>query len=977
MADNRYYGGITVGAAGFEIGAQAPVDSRFRVKNTEGLLELLTYEGLVSYNEADKKYYRFADGEWKALSVNTPAELEALIKTLIGTETTGAMEFKGATATLPENPGKGDMYKVSGEFAIGEETAKVGDTIVYNGEQWFLIPSGDDIEDTWRPVKVGENTLDQTETLEFVAGDNVTITEDAGKITISSSYEDTHYESKIVVGNESADVADESVLENGNVHFNLVEDGVVRSSHKIVGAGGITVTHAKAEGEDGVNVITIEAPEGAKYDLAAKTENGEATLSLAGTDNTEDKVAVVGDDAVAVTVADGKIKVTAHDTKYTGSEGAEVKVSVVDDGAISAELVEVGYSKLAQDVKDAFASSAENGAKAIADQNKIDIENITKDDGVIDTKIAAINFDPYLIETDIVTGETNGTIKVRDTEVAVHGLQDAAYTTVESLNATAQGYASDAQEAAEAEAARLDAALKSELEGTINGVAAQLANYVTNETYNAHTEAQDEVNADFEDRIEAVEAKFGEGTDTVEVMIAAAVGAEESRATGIEGGLRTDVNDALARVKAIEDAPYVTKSQLDEVDAKFGSYNTTEAQKTIDDAQDVRIKAIEDSYAKASEVEATYETKENVKKVADDLAAYEKSNDEALAAVKATADAAAVKADVDAALDARYTKTEADTKFETITNVALKADKSYVDEALGNKVNVSDYNNDKTTFATKTELNGVSDRVTVVEGILNDAGEGEELTKGLVSRVADLEKIDHDKLAEDASAVAVAAVLDGAPEKFDTLKEIAAWIADADTAEDAASLVTRVSALENSKDDYKDADATLKEELEGKIDAINDHSHSFVEDELNEIKAGDVAKWNAEIGAKELAGTKLDASTFTEYSNAHAGDYTNAQIDDAIDADVKVVSDALDAAKSELNTAIEDAKTAASNQDAVVLAEAQAYADQAKADAIADAEGKVNALAGNVYAKTETYTQAEVNAAIEAAVNAAMQWGSF
>ena len=64
------------------------------------------------------------------------------------------------------------------------------------------------------------------------------------------------------------------------------------------------------------------------------------------------------------------------------------------------------------------------------------------------------------------------------------------------------------------------------------------------------------------------------------------------------------------------------------------------------------------------------------------------------------------------------------------------------------------------------------------------------------ARVDALEAIDHKKLASDASAAAVATVLDGAPEKFDTLKEIAAWIAEADTAEDAASLVTRVSNLE-------------------------------------------------------------------------------------------------------------------------------------------------------------------------------------
>ena len=52
----------------------------------------------------------------------------------------------------------------------------------------------------------------------------------------------------------------------------------------------------------------------------------------------------------------------------------------------------------------------------------------------------------YLTANDITTGTANGTIAVRGNDVAVQGLQDAAYTTIESLNATAKSYA-DAVEA--------------------------------------------------------------------------------------------------------------------------------------------------------------------------------------------------------------------------------------------------------------------------------------------------------------------------------------------------------------------------------------------------------------------------------------------------------------------------------------------------------------------------------------------------
>lgn len=56
----------------------------------------------------------------------------------------------------------------------------------------------------------------------------------------------------------------------------------------------------------------------------------------------------------------------------------------------------------------------------------------------------------------VVTGETNGTIKVDDTEVAVAGLQDAAFATIESINTTAQGYVNTAKTTLEGTATDTD-----------------------------------------------------------------------------------------------------------------------------------------------------------------------------------------------------------------------------------------------------------------------------------------------------------------------------------------------------------------------------------------------------------------------------------------------------------------------------------------------------------------------------------------
>ena len=162
---------ITLGC-GFDLQAKAPLDSRQVVPEYDGLQALINgnaaYEGMIVYDEETKKTYQaqIVDDvlKFREFGIN-----ESELKDLIASETTAAMEFKGAANALPENPAKGDMYKVTASFKVGEEDAKIGDSIVYDGEQWFIIPSGDDIEDTWRPV----TGVDNDATLTFAAGDKL------------------------------------------------------------------------------------------------------------------------------------------------------------------------------------------------------------------------------------------------------------------------------------------------------------------------------------------------------------------------------------------------------------------------------------------------------------------------------------------------------------------------------------------------------------------------------------------------------------------------------------------------------------------------------------------------------------------------------------------------------------------------------------------------------------------------------------
>lgn len=476
---NNYYGSGIFVAGNIDIGAIGkPADSRVMVPNPSGLDELVAdkrvYDGMIVYCESTKTYHKcsvewdssmnITSSSWKQVEIQSLDELKALI----AQESTAAMEFKGVISngqlpTLSEGVNyDGDLYKITTKnvtipVALNAEggevdvVAKPGDSIVCEGGKWYLIPSGDDVDDTWRAIKVnGVEKLGigtTTGAVDFVQGDNVTISEAGGVITIAAA--DTHYESKLVAANSNTDAADEAA-ESGQVHLNLVENGEVKSSHKIVGKGGISVTHTLAEGEDGVNTITIEAPEGAKYDLAAKTENGETILSLAGTDNTEDKVAIVGDDAVTVTINEaGQVEISAHDTKYgfAKKEGSDLTFTVTpsEGDSYDVTLEANAYAKKSEggDTKDT-ASIA--GAKLYADAKvaeeigKLDatkeaaagkyINKIVQVNGVI-TEIgeADIPTDFGVTSVELLPGTANGSLKLKvngteGTDVAVTGLEE-------------------------------------------------------------------------------------------------------------------------------------------------------------------------------------------------------------------------------------------------------------------------------------------------------------------------------------------------------------------------------------------------------------------------------------------------------------------------------------------------------------------------------------------------------------------------
>lgn len=105
----------------------------------------------------------------------------------------GTLGTGGTITSLPtaSSSNEGFTYKVITAGTYASQSAKVGDVFISNGIAWTLIPSGDDVDDTWRGIKVNGTDLlgtgISTGAVNFKNGSNVTVSGSGNDVTIASS----------------------------------------------------------------------------------------------------------------------------------------------------------------------------------------------------------------------------------------------------------------------------------------------------------------------------------------------------------------------------------------------------------------------------------------------------------------------------------------------------------------------------------------------------------------------------------------------------------------------------------------------------------------------------------------------------------------------------------------------------------------------------------------------------------------------
>jgi len=523
----------------------------------------------------------------------------------------------------------------------------------------------------------------------------------------------------------------------------------------------------------------------------------------------------------------------------------------------------------------------------------------------------------------------------------------------------------------------------------------------------------------------------------------------------------------------LEDAIKEAKKAGTDANTNIETYKVT---------NDARVKAVEDDIAEivdgtngilaqaksysdgklaTAKSEISAEIDADVKVVNDALEAYKTSNDSALAGVKATADAAAVKTEVESALAGKVDKVEgksliSDTEIARLANVtnyddtqvkadiAKKADSATMTTELGKKVDkVEGYSLVSDTEIARladvdnyddAEVRGlIGDNTDAIAAINNaDTGilkQAKDYADGKDEAIAAAQSA-ADKAQEEVDALETYVGTIPSDEKYADITNVISYVnkkaeetlaaAQGGSSETAASVKqqldnyksendTRVKAAEDAIDaieaDYlKAADKEALQnqintimnnpDAEGAINSINEFTqyvkdHGTVADgmrtDINKNKEDIAAINNAETGILKQA---------KDYADGLAGNYAEAEHDHVVAdiTDFETVVEARITAKGYATTSYADGKAS----DAQAAAEATAAGALATArteitaeidadvKALADGQVKTNteaiatkANSADVYAKTETFTKDEVNAAIATAVEEAHTWGSF
>ena len=260
----------------------------------------------------------------------------------------------------------------------------------------------------------------------------------------------------------------------------------------------------------------------------------------------------------------------------------------------------------------------------------------------------------------------------------------------------------------------------------------------------------------------------------------------------------------------------------------------------------------------------------------------------------------------------------------------------------------------------------------LAQEILDRQGADAALQQQITANADAIEVLNGDAKTEGSVkkqvADAVAGILDNADESFDTLKEIAEWIAEGGVAGEAATLVSDVRQAQLDIDALETLVGTdsVQTQITNAINALDSSVAATAETEgkvgvLTGVTQED-GKLTSKTEATVYTAVKADALLKAEKERAEAAEKT------LTDNLAKEVQDRIDAIEKEVddrNTAITNAVQALDSNYVPVVANENA-GTVAVMTALELVDGKISTASGSRTAKTDVYTTAKVDSLLKA-----------
>ncbi len=762
--------------------------------------------------------------------------------------------------------------------------------------------------------------------------------------------------------------------------------------------------------------------------VAANETDIDSLQTLVGKDSVADQIkAAVKETVDGAEVDKYALRVHSHAVSDITGLGAQLDTLATKDTVN-------GIDNRVQALEDGLDTSIDAAIQehvAAADAKYETIANVSLLSGQVDTKVTALE----KADTDnLAAAKTYTEEQIAALKISEYAKQTDLDTATAAIDAIKDHDTVDSFADVMTEIAKKQDIIPEntyDAYGAAAAVDAKLENYKT--VANGRLDALEAVdNATQTELNEAVEA-----LEAADAAILAKIGdvAESKTVVGLIGAAQTAADNAQAAADATQD-------EVDELEAYVGTipenYTETNVIAYINKKAEETLNAASggSSESAASVLAAlnTYKTENNPKVAANTEAAAKAQA--AAEAAQATADAAYVKptdgittsdlhtdvvaslAKADSALQAADIENKAD-KATTLDGygIADAYTKTEVNGLVGAKVDQTAYDTKVAALeAEDSRLAGlISDNT---DAIAAEKTRAEGVEAGLDARLIEVETFFETAEGE---------TLDTA---LDTLVEIQKYITTEGSTADqmVLDIAANTAAIEQEAKDRAAADTTLQgniDALSGVVDTkaaasdLDALEEAFVTEQgyidtlqsemdaieakvdtgdqkVSEYVAAQISTLNIGNYAKQTDLESLQTK-HNEYEAAHASDYTNAQIDAAIDADVKVVSDTLDNHKADAVAHITADERAAWNGAVSDLATHKAAYDDKIAELVAeDADIRVDftaadaTLQSNIDSVDAAYKAADEAINTEVAkkanadnvytkeqVEAMLSWGSF